>query len=110
MRVTCNTIEELLENLELEQSVYQKTIRLSISRRPQNKEHTSFRVILQASTVVECPDESEYILEAGVDCGVDYEDSESEQIGTEKSEELKQKLLNFVQNKGWVVRPGVIDY
>jgi hypothetical protein len=116
MRVTCNTIDEFIENLAAEApgSVFQNVIRTSRTRRAltQDKYNVKFEVTFQATAVIDVnmgDDVGQYLLEAGEICGIDYEDASQENGGTEKAYELRGKIVDFCRGKDLDVRPGVID-
>jgi hypothetical protein len=111
MRVVCNTIDEFLEDLTCEMGngegqILQSCVRVSILRHEMNP--AKKQVVLQTSAVVLLENGGEYILEAGINCGVDYEDSTKEMLGTMKANELKQKIASKCSELGLTVRPGMI--
>jgi len=112
MKVSCLSIADYLENLHTVKDVYDKTIRVSVIRRPvdgTSRDAIKFDVVLQSSTVVLVNEESEYILEAGETCGVDYEESTPERKGSERAQELKKQIVELAVGKGWQVLPGIIS-
>lgn len=114
MRVSCFTLEDFLENLETTQAVFDDTVRFSIIRRPVDKEGRNalkFLVVAQASVVVQC-ETAEYILELGLDCGFDYNDSDPETPGSDRAKEIRSAIEFKLKSMGktWVLKPGVIDY
>ena len=112
MRVTCHSLEEFIECLKEEDNLLQGVVRVSIVRRPLNeknpREASIFAVSLQASAVVIIDSDSQYLLDVGIDCGVDYEDSTQEKNGTEKADGMKDLLRVYAESRGWKVLPGVI--
>ncbi len=111
MRVSCPTIVEFLECLESVDTVFDDTIRFSKISKPlgENKaKAVKFEVVVQASTVVQSK-ESEYILEAGQSCGVDYNDASQEFEGSEVAAAYKKAVESVAVQKGWKVLPGVIS-
>ena len=114
MRVICPTFDEFLQCLSSEQEVFQDTVRVSAIRRhangKSNRDATVFDVVLQASAVVVVDENSEYILEVGVDCGRDYEDGQGEKVGSYLAAAHKSELKKLADTKGWKLMPGVVDY
>ena len=114
MRVTCGTIDEFIENLKAlpHGAVFQKVIYVSRTRNSIDgtaRNGVRFSVVLQASAVVDLGDDGQYLLEAGEDCGIDYEDSTQERKGTERASELRQKIKRHCESHGIDVRPGIVD-
>jgi hypothetical protein len=111
MRVTCNTLDEFVENLEKEgpARIFQRVIRVSVTRRPLDEDGVKFRVNFQASAVIDLGDgEGQYLLEVGQDCGTDFEDASQETEGSERAEALKQRL-KLCCREGIELRPGVVS-
>ena len=111
MRVSCHTIIEFIECLQSIDSVFDDTIRFSTVSKPlgDNKaKAVRFEVVVQASTVVQCK-ESEYILEVGQVCGIDYHDASQELEGSEVAKAYKKAVEDVVDRKGWKILPGVIN-
>jgi hypothetical protein len=111
MRVTCETLDDFIEDLRNQgsSSVHQNMVRVSTSRRDMDDYGARFMVTFQASAVV-CPSEGgDYLLQVGIDCGVDYEDATREKNGTEGLVKLKERLKSFCGESGLKVGPGVIE-
>lgn len=113
MRVVCNDVDEFLECIEQDSILFQNTIRTSIIRtnaiRSSDRERIKFIVIFQVSAVVIVDDEgSQYLLEAGIDCGKDYLDDPPELEGTESAKKFKEKVKVFAKEHGLKVMPGII--
>jgi len=114
MRVTCNDIAEFLKCLEDEgnERVFQRTVRVSRSRNPlddSKDKAVRFSANIQVSTVIDLGDDGQYLLEAGEDCGIDYEDSTREMLGTEQMEMLRNRIMVCCDRLGLKVLPGLID-
>ena len=114
MRVVCASVEEFLKCLESEKTLLQDAVRISIFRNPMDgknqRDATKFKIILQASAVVNIDEESQYLLEVGKDCGRDIEDAEPTKEGTELATALKDQIEAFVVKRGWRVLPGTITF
>ena len=110
MRVTCHSVEEFLECLQ-GAGVLEDTIRASTTRSPEGSEKVPivFSVVLHLSTVVQSSDSAEYLLEAGMDCGFDYEDASQDSAGSVKAADLRIQVIEFANARGWKVLPGIID-
>lgn len=117
MRITCHSIDEFIISLDQGvdrnkgEGLYQNTIRVSVVRRPVDgtvRDAVKFDVVIQASTVVELPDESQYLLEFGQNCGRDYEDATQEKTGSDNAEEIRGRIVRYAQERGWRVLPGII--
>ena len=130
MRTVCPTIDDFLENVgrklvntwsackgdvdRFKCPVHRKAIYLSRFRTSVGKDdnqHTAvkFKVLLHVSAVIS-DSEGEYLLEAGEDCGIDYEDGSQEFNGTEKADELVAKLKEFCKINKLETRPGSVSY
>jgi hypothetical protein len=112
MKVSCATIEEFLQCLDAEASVFSNTVRFSKFREAMdgtNRGAVKFKVIVQSSAVIVVNDSSEYLLEAGEYCGMDYEDASKEFTGSERADELRRMVVDFADRNGLKVLPGVIS-
>ena len=111
MKVTCNSIGEFIENLCLEESIYRKTVYVSLKEQPLDleREPVRFDVIIQATTIVETEDGGQYIIEAGESCGTDYRDATNELKGTKKRKQLFEKLCEVCEEQGLSIRPGIVS-
>lgn len=113
MRVECHTMEEFLEDLSMRiessgpECVYQRMVRATVAERLSPDGGRKF-IAFQASAVVGA-DGGEYLLQVGIDCGVDYTDSTAESPGSESASRLKGLLKDFCTRKGLVVGPGLIS-
>lgn len=113
MIITCTSIDEFIECLEAEKAVFQGVVRVSIVRQPfdkGNRDSTIYEVVLQASAVVLVDEESQYMLQVGIACGKDYCDATQEMGGSEKAKELKSRLQQFAESRGWKILPGIIGF
>ena len=112
MRVDCNGFDELFEALDVATKVFEDALRVSTIRRPLDGkvyDATKVQVVVQASTVVLCEgDESQYLLEAGEICGIDYNDETQEKEGSKRAMELRAQLKAYADKRGWRILPGVI--
>lgn len=113
MRVTCNCIEDFIENLKdaspsdvVQQVVYWATIERPIDGTMRSS--VTFTIIAQASAVVCLRDGGQYHLEYGEECGVDIRDSEPEAFGSEYADKAKKKLMEYCAGCGLRIRPGSV--
>ena len=115
MRVTCNTLNDFITNLRMEPptSVLQQTVHVSVTERPldisDKHKAVKFSIMLQASAVITLEDGGQYLLEYGEDCGMDYRDSSNELLGTERTNGLRKKLVEFCDDYGLKIRPGIVQ-
>jgi hypothetical protein len=115
MRVTTGTIDDFLANLGKDvgkgATLFCNTIYAGMSRRPLDdddpRKAVRFGVVYQATAVVVLSSGDQYLLVAGEDCGVDYEDSSQERNGSERADELGRTLRTWCDGRGLEVRPGV---
>ena len=114
MRVKCHSVDEFLENLRGEpaDAVLQKVVRVSIVHRPApgGKDDPRVPVVFQASAVIEIPEQGQYLLELGENCGADYLDASQDKTGTLAAEGVKKKIQAYCELNGLEVRPGIIDF
>jgi hypothetical protein len=68
-----------------------------------------FVVGVQTSAIVSMKEGGEYLLQMGVECGIDYKDSTNELTGTEEATRQKKLIEGFCKQKGLMVRPGVVQ-
>jgi hypothetical protein len=115
MRVVCTELNDFITNLQVEPttSVLQQVVHISTNRRPLDNldKHKAvrFNVTFHASAVVCLDDGGQYLLDYGEDCGIDYEDAEKELTGTQHANSLRKKLIEFCDECGLKVRPGIIE-
>lgn len=115
MRISVTSLDEFFECLDAEQKVFQDTIRVGVGRRatdPTSKTPARFDVILQSAALVEVttPTEySEYLLQIGLLCGKDYEDSQPQRDGSEIAAMNKRRIVEYAAKRGWRVLPGLIE-
>lgn len=114
MRVDCLCVADFIQNLTLSgpDCVLDKSIYVNVNRRPfEGDKHSSvkFQVTIQASAVVAVGEDGQYLLSAGEDCGMDYEDSSQEKTGSEKALELRKALETFCSVLGITIRPGIVS-
>lgn len=111
MRVTCKTVDEFLENLLSEggDHVFQKVVRCSTTRRPMDLDLVRWQVNFQVSTVIDLNEDGQYLLEAGEDCGMDYEDADAESKGMDKATSLKNQVGGCCEEMCLRLLPGIID-
>lgn len=112
MRVECPTFDEFLTCLQAdrERGVWQDTVRYSVIKRPSGPDRNDPKkeVTIQVSVVMQAEDDSEYLLEVGIQCGFNYEDTSQEYEGDKKAEEYKQQLTNICEDLNLRLLPGII--
>ncbi len=108
MRIECSDIEGFLDNLKEPgtKDIFERTVWISITRNPTTE--AVDQVMFQASAVIRAENESEYLLQLGIDCGKDYCDNPDKQ-GSRKAEKLRDELRTFCEGHGLVVLPGIIS-
>lgn len=113
MRVECHTLEEFIEDLSMRMDaegpgcVFQGMVRATVRERASSDGGRKF-IAFQASAVVEAG-EGQYLLQVGVDCGVDYTDSTNERPGSEAAAGMKGVLKDFCSKRGLIIGPGKIE-
>ncbi len=109
MLVTCTTVEGFLKNLATADAgdILSKAVWVEISYREIDEVRSMAN--FQASAVVAIGD-GEYLLQVGVDCGVDYNDASQELKGTAEAGQLMRMIDEFCTLKGLEIRPGVIGF
>jgi hypothetical protein len=118
MIVTCANVQEFLTDLELQIKesgngcIVQKCVRFSVGSRPageDDRDPVRFVVGIQASAVVSMKEGGEYLLQMGLECGIDYRDSTNELSGTEEASRNEKLIKDFCSSNGLMVRPGVVQ-
>jgi hypothetical protein len=111
MRVSCESFSDFIEHLDQRTEVFDNTLFISRAARPLDvgKVQVKFAVTFQCSTVI-LTDQHQYILEVGVDCGLDYHDASNEHKGTAKAKELSQVVKDYAEKRGWRVLPGGVGF
>lgn len=111
MIVQCNSVDAFLENLKLEQFIFQDTIRISTTRTSLDSgpPHVTFRVTFHASAVILVDHESQYLLQVGVDCDKDHDDATQSMDGSEMAKSLKLRIEEYAKSRNLKVLPGIIS-
>lgn len=112
MRIECYTISDFIINLEtyvksMGGKVFNKTVYWSFSRRSIST--LMYNVIVQASAVIELEDTSQFILEAGQDCGEDNEAVNGIKSGSILAASMKNNLRDVCSVIGVILLPGHIQ-
>jgi hypothetical protein len=68
-----------------------------------------WQVNFQVSTVIDLNEDGQYLLEAGEDCGTDYEDADAESKGMDRAIWLKSRVSRCCEEMGLRLLPGIID-
>lgn len=107
MRVTCNSIDDFITNLTdvASLNVLNGIIYVDVTKRP--VENAKFLVSIQATTVVSMEIDGQYLVVAGEECGRDIVTADADYSGSERSNVLKQRLVDFCKTKNWRILPGV---
>lgn len=110
MRVVCQSVEEFTDNLRIEGKghVYRDTVYLSRFVRKIDEGRSTINI--QVSAVVDVDASSQYLLQAGEDCGTDYLAADEELKGTIEFERIKAKLVECCNELCLNVRPGIVDF
>lgn len=117
MKVTCETVAELLENLQHElkagSSVYRNIVYCNVDENSLSSDlvRDSLRTetVFRCSCVIEVGDEEQYLLEVSEHCGINFKDQEPELNGIERAEELKNQVIELCQTSGLTVMPGFVS-
>jgi len=118
MRVVCESFEDFLADVQFQikengpKAVADKTIRLSTTKHPvgegEGKEAVRLMVTMHCSAII-VSGEVGYLLEAGEECGIDYNDATQEKNGSKAMGVKVAALGDFCDSAGLVIRPGVIE-
>lgn len=106
MRITCETLEDFLENLTGHE-VYQDTI--WVNRTTKRVDSLVTDSAIEASAVIVRSDESEAIIQWGQDCGHDLDTADGHRNGTEKQVELYTNLQAYATPRGLKLLPGILS-
>ena len=113
MRVTCNTIEEFLINLQSAEGIHRNTVHVSRTINPYNTTEplpsaVVIEITFQVSAIVLVSPDEQYLLESGESCGLDHRDADPDTEGSDRSAKLYQSLEDVCEDKGYKIMPGVI--
>ncbi|MDO8682502.1 MAG: hypothetical protein Q7N50_03355 [Armatimonadota bacterium] len=92
--------------------IYGRVIYVDVNRRcidGQGQPKVRWSVVIQASAVVASEDGGQYLLQAGEDCGLDYEDASKEHTGTERAKSLREALEDRCVDLKLRLLPGVVS-
>ena len=117
MKVSCGSVDELIENLQTVKpgTLVSNAIYFSVSHRPidnpDKNKSTKLQVVVQASCVVNFNDGTGYILECGEDCGFDRTTFGGKPEGSDRASELKRQLSAFCElwGKDTNLLPGIVS-
>jgi len=116
MRVSCLTVGDFIENLTQvkDDDVHLKRVWINTTYQTMDgakrvQDSVKVNVNFQASTVITTGD-GDYILELGIECGVDYKDGPKPELhGTEEKERVRAEIVDYCERRGWFVLPGILD-
>jgi len=116
VRVECKSIQDFIESIEGHEKatsgkLLYNILYISEFRNPLNgdspRSATSFEVIFQTSCVFVNADDSEILIVAGENCGIDRETSDGDFAGTTKKDQLLLLLEQFAEQRGVSIIPGI---
>lgn len=112
MRITCQYLEDVLENLETGRP-HRNTVYFDRTSKPNGngspRTAVSFDVYFQVTAVLEFEDGTQALLVYGEFCGTDRRTSDGGTEGMDRMRELLGQLQDFCGEKGLVLRPGILD-
>ena len=114
MRVTCDSLEDFLDNLKCETGgcVFRNVVYWNELRSPLDQDKRNairYLVSYRVSAIVDIED-GQYLIIAEDECGIDYCDVTQEKLGTEECKKMHKRLLEFCQENGLEIRLGVVDF
>ncbi len=110
MRIQTYSLNDFLANLE-QSGVVGKTVWVDRTENPVDGDRRTavkFSVVFQATAVCQFA-EGEFLLDLGVDCGFDYRDSSQDDSASQEAGRLRTELVEFCEERGLTVRPGIAD-
>ena len=108
MRVVVNEWGEFLDELSVDAgTVAERTVRVRVDRTPLQPEAVAHAVKLWGTAVMAFGD-GEYLLECGVETGIDDQET-GEKSGTECAQELLAQLKSAADKNDLYVRHGKIE-
>ena len=115
MIIKCQSINDFLKNLTGE-VVYLGRVYVDRTLSPANgtslRDASSWDVTLQVSAILNLGDDEQALVLSGEDCGVHRESGqyrEGEISGKERADELRTKIIEFCDDAGLKVKPGILD-
>lgn len=110
MRVICNSIADFLTNLASVKSedILEKTIWINRTTQDPNDEGMVDIITLQASAIIDTEDGGQYLLEGGEICGKDHYDGDEEKKGSDRANELLERIDDLCSANGLKTKPGVL--
>lgn len=115
MRVVCSDLDAFLLNLQHEppSNIFQHAVHVSTTSRPldssDKRKAVKFAITFQASAIINLDDGGQYMIDYGEDCGVDYRDDSQELVGSDYAAKLRAKLVEFCDDRGLSIRPGIVE-
>jgi hypothetical protein len=110
MRVQTYNLVDFLDNLK-QSDVVGKTVWVNRTENPVNGDRRTaakFSVVFQATAVCQF-EQGELLLDLGVDCGFDYRDCSQDDSASKEAARLRAELIAFCEERGLIVRPGIVD-
>lgn len=110
MRVTFSQLDDFLEELAHDAKrgrIWQNEVFVRIDRAPEQYPPITFRMSIWGTAIVQTPDQAEYILEYGADCGSD--DHKNPDGGTDESNRQRAAIVKVAAENGLEVRRGKLE-
>lgn len=108
MRIRCESLDDFLANLD-GTTVHRNTIHVNRTKRAINQDKATLEVTFQASAVLTFQDETEALLECGINCGINRVTANGSTAGTDMQESLYAQLSEYCQARELTIKPGMID-
>ena len=107
VKITCSNITDFLENLSAVDNVHRRTVHYDRTSRELSE--FSSEVFLQVSAIIEFADDTQALLEAGVNCGVDRRSADGDLDGSGVQEELMKNIAGYCEANKLKLLPGILD-
>jgi len=110
VRIQTHSLADFFANIEAHPVVGGK-VWVSMTENPvdgDRRKAAKFRVAFQVTAVCEF-DDGQFLLDLGIDCGLDYRDCSKDNSASEEAARLRRELVAGCGVRDITVMPGMID-
>ncbi len=107
MKITCSSVDDFLENLNAAAGVHRNTVHYD--RTDREVSDVCDELFYQVSAIIEFADDTQALLEVGVNCGIDTMTRDGETEGTTNRGEMHKTLEKYCEAHDLKLLPGILD-
>lgn len=108
MIITVVSLDDFILRLSKATEILEDAVSVNVIRKPLSE--ATYEVLFQASAVVRVNETTEYLLQFGTKCGLDFEDQSQERDGSKTAQAMMIALQKAAEKQGYSTLPGVIGF